>query len=159
MLDFGTYTHYGIADGNGSVIHNSKKRLMVTSEPEASFADGKSIKVSSITSEDPESAVVKALRYIGMPYQLINSNCEHFARLSHGLEVESTQIQQYFLAALGAGFALKSDNSTLQFAGGVVALASLLTPAEKSPFKNAAIAGIIAVGLVVLAKQLNSQAG
>lgn len=25
-LDFGTFHHYGIADGLGSVIHNSKKR-------------------------------------------------------------------------------------------------------------------------------------
>lgn len=151
MLDFGSYTHYGIADGNGNVIHNSKKRLMVTSEPEASFADGKNIKVSSITSEDPESAVVMSMRYIGMPYHLIKSNCEHFARLAHGLEVESTQIQQYFLAALGAGVVLKSDNIILQSAGGAVALASLLTPTEKSPFKNAAIAGFIAAGLVALA--------
>lgn len=151
-LDFGTYSHYGIADGLGNVIHNSKKSLKVTLEPEADFADGKAIQASTITSGDPESAVTRAMRYIGMPYSLISSNCEHFARLAHGLEIESTQLQQYLLVALGAGIALKSNNALVQSAGGAVALASLLTPAEKSPFKNAAIAALIVVGLAALAK-------
>lgn len=151
-LDFGTYFHYGIADGKGNVIHNSKKRLKVTKEPETDFADGKEIQISSITSANPEAAVSISERYIGMPYNLIKNNCEHFARLSHGLEIESTQIQQYLLIALGAGAALKSDNSFMQAGGGAVALASVLTPTEQSPFKNAAVAALIPVGLVALAK-------
>lgn len=151
-LDFGTFFHYGIADGSGNVIHNSKKQLVVTKEPEASFADGKAIQVSSITSDNPESAVTKAERYLGMPYNLIKNNCEHFARLSHGLEIESTQIQQYLLAALGAGAAIESDNVIVKAAGAGVALASLLTPSEKSPFKNAAIAGLVGAGLAILTK-------
>jgi len=151
-LNFGAYYHYGIADGIGGVIHNSKKYLKVTRESYEEFSEGKKIIVSDITSEAPDQAVIRAERYIGMPYNLIRSNCEHFARLCHGLEVESTQIQQYLLAALGAGVALKSDNTVVKAAGGAVALASLLTPTEKSPFKNAAIAGLIAVGLTALAK-------
>lgn len=150
-LDFGTFFHYGIADGLGSVIHNSKKHFKVTCEPYAEFAEGKDIIVSDITSENPAVAVINAQRYLGMPYSLIKSNCEHFARMCHGLEIESTQIQQYLLAALGAGAALKSDNSLVQAAGGAVALASLITPTEESPFKNASIAALIAVGLVALA--------
>ena len=35
LLDFGTFNHYGIADGCGGVIHNSKKYFMVTHESEA----------------------------------------------------------------------------------------------------------------------------
>ncbi|NKC16211.1 MAG: hypothetical protein GKR94_29605 [Gammaproteobacteria bacterium] len=151
-LNLGTFLHYGIADGSGNVIHNSKKRLMVIKEPEASFAEGKAIQVSSITSENPESAVAKAERYLGMPYDLIENNCEHFARLAHGLEVESTQIQHYFIAALGAGAAIISDNAVIKAAGGAAALAALLTPGEKSPFKNAAVAVLVAAGLVALAK-------
>jgi hypothetical protein len=150
-LDFGTFSHYGIADGLGEVIHNSKKYFKVTQESYESFADGKEIIVSDITSENPSQAAINAKRYLGMQYNLIKSNCEHFARLCHGLEVESTQIQQYLLAALGAGAALKSSKSIIQAAGSAVAIASLLTPTEQSPFKNAAIAALIAAGVVALA--------
>lgn len=151
-LDFGTFFHYGVADGVGNVIHNSKKHRKVTKESYEDFADGKAIIVSEITSENPEQAVIKAERYIGMPYNLIRSNCEHFARLAHGLEVESTQIQQYLIAALGAGAVLKSDNTIVKAAGGAATIASLLTPTEKSPFKNAGIAALVAAGVVALAK-------
>lgn len=150
-LDFGTYFHYGVADGLGNVIHNSKKRLKVTEEPYENFAEGKEIIVSDITSENPAQAAINAKRYLGMPYNLIKSNCEHFARLAHGLEVESTQIQQYLLAALGAGVALKSDNTIIKTAGSAVLLASLLTPTEKSPFKNATIFALVATGIAALA--------
>ena len=151
-LDFGTFFHYGIADGFGKVTHNSKKHLKVTHESYNDFAEGKKIIVSDITSKNPEQAAINAHRYVGMPYGLIKSNCEHFVRLCHGLEIESTQIQQYFLAALGAGAALKSDNTIIKAAGSAVAIASLLTPTEESPFKNAAIAALIAAGLVALAR-------
>lgn len=150
-LDFGTFFHYGVADGKGSVIHNSKKRRKVTKESYEVFSEGKAIIVSQITSDNPNQAAINAARYIGMPYNLIRSNCEHFARLAHGLDVESTQIQQYLIAALGAGAALKSDNAIVKAAGGAVAIASLLTPTEKSPFKNAGIAALVAAGVVALA--------
>lgn len=150
-LDFGTYFHYGVADGLGKVIHNSKKHLKVTEESYEDFAEDKEILVSDITSETPAQAAITAKRYLGMPYHLIKSNCEHFARLAHGLEVESTQIQQYLLAALGAGVALKSDNSILKATGGAVVLASLLTPTEESPFKNATVFGLVAAGIALLA--------
>lgn len=151
VLDYGTYFHYGIADGLGSVIHNSKKHFKVTQESEEDFAEGKEIHISrEIASENPEMATARAKRYLGMPYNLIKSNCEHFARLSHGLEVESTQIQQYFLLALGAGMALKSDNSVVKTVGAAVAIASLLTPSEESPFKNLTVAALIGVGIALL---------
>ncbi len=151
-LDFGSFFHYGVADGLGEVIHNSKKHSMVIQEPYEDFAEGKTIIISEIASDNPTQASINAKRYLGMPYNLIHSNCEHFVRLAHGLEVESTQIQQYLLVALGAGAVLKSDNSIMQAAGGAVAIASLLTPTEKSPFKNAAIAGLITAGIVALAR-------
>jgi Lecithin retinol acyltransferase len=150
-LDFGTFFHYGIADGIGGVIHNSKKWLKVTHEPYEAFAEGKEILISEkIGSNQPWQAVNIAMRYIGLPYDLFKSNCEQFVRVCHGLENESTQIQQYLLMALGAGIAIKSDNKAIQMAGGAIALASLLTPSEKSPFKNAGICALIAVGLVAL---------
>jgi len=149
-LDFGTFSHYGIADGAGNVIHNSKKHLKVVSESLEAFADGRDVLVSDISSLIPEQAVIRAQRYIGIPYSLIESNCEHLARLCHGLEVESTQLQQYFLAALGAGIAAKGNNDVIRAAGGAAALASLITPTEESPFKNAAIAALVAAGIVLL---------
>ena len=151
-IDCGAFFHYGVADGVGNVIHNSKKNLQVTHESYHGFSDGKEIFVSDITSQNPTQAAINAQRYIGMPYSLIKSNCEHFVRLCHGLEVESTQIQQYILVALGAGAALKSNNAIIQAAGSSIAIASLLTPTEESPFKNAAIAGLVAAGLVALAR-------
>lgn len=150
-LDFGSFYHYGVADGFGNVIHNSKKHFQVKIDSYDAFSEGKEIILSSITSDNPAQAAINAKRYIGMPYNLVQSNCEHFARLCHGLEVESTQIQQYLLAALGAGAALKCDNAVIKAAGGAVALASLLTPTEESPFKNATVAALVAVGIVALA--------
>ena len=151
-LDFGSFFHYGLANGDGKVIHNSKVRKKVTVESYEEFTEGKEIIVSDITSDNLSRSVVLAMRYVGMPYHLLSANCEQFVRLCHGLEIESTQVQQYLLAAFGAGIALKSDNPYTQAAGGAVALASYLTPTEESPFKNAAIAGLIAVGLLALAR-------
>ena len=153
-IDYGLYIHYGIYDGLGKVIHNSKKYMKVVHEALVDFKDGKDIKVSSVTSENKEYAVIRAKRYIGMPYNLILNNCEPFAKLAHGMIKESTQVQQYFLFALGAGAAIKSDNTIIQYTGGAIAIASLLTPSEKSPFKNVIIAGLIGLGIAFLAENL-----
>lgn len=78
-LNFGTFFHYGIADGQGNVIHNSKKKLQVAIDSYNDFADGKEIEVSEISSTDPTSAATIAISYIGLPHNLVDSNCEHFA--------------------------------------------------------------------------------
>ncbi|MDA3886033.1 MAG: hypothetical protein PF638_10620 [Candidatus Delongbacteria bacterium] len=54
----------------------------------------------------------------------------------------------------GAGAAIKSDNTIIQYTGDAIAIASLLTPSEKSPFKNAIIAGLIGLGIAFLAENL-----
>ena len=149
ILDFGTFNHYGISDGSGGVIHNSKKYHMVTHESEADFADGKDIIVSDITSNNPLYALDKAKRYIGMSYDLLQSNREHFVRLCHGLEVESTQIQKYFLVSVATGLAIKSNNLIIKTASAAASLAALFTSKEKSPFKNASIAALVAAGVVI----------
>ncbi len=154
-IDYGTYNHYGIADGIVSVIHNSKKYKKVVKETVEEFAENKEIFESNITSSNPEKAVITASRYLGMPYNLFISNCEHFARLAHGLEKESTQIQQYLLFALGAGIAIKSDNKNIKILAGSVACASLLTPSEESPFKNIAVGIAVAAGIIYLSKLYN----
>lgn len=151
-VDFGTFYHYGLADGMGGVIHNSKKRLKVCVDSYDDFSSGKPIEVSAISSNEPDKAVITAKRYLGLPYNLFTTNCEHFVRMCHGLVEESTQVQQYLFAALGAGIALKSESNEVKLVGGTLAIASLLTPREQSPFKNAAVATLIATGLIVLSK-------
>ncbi len=149
-VDFGNFYHYGIADGAGGVIHNSKKRGKVTHESEDGFSGDYPIEISEVTSENPSHAVIIAKRYLSLPYNLFSSNCEHFVRLVHELDVESPQLQRYLLVALGAGIAIKSDNYMLKAIGGAVALASLLSSTEKSPFKNVAVAVLVAAGIAAL---------
>lgn len=151
-INYGLYNHYGIADGLGNVIHNSKKHLKVVKETVDEFSEGKEMLVSNITNDNPERAVTTALRYLGLPYNLINSNCEHFVRLAHGLQKESTQIQQYLIFALGAGVALKSKNTDIQLLAGSVALTSVLTPNEERPYENIAVGLTIAAGIILLSK-------
>ncbi|SEH04591.1 lecithin retinol acyltransferase family protein [Candidatus Venteria ishoeyi] len=151
-IKFGIYFHYGIADGEGNVIHNSKKRMQVTCETESAFAEGRTIQVSHISSENPEKAVIKAKQYIGMPYKILKNNCEHFVRLAHGLESESPQIQYWIISAFAAAITIKSDNTLIQLTSGAVVAASLLTPVEQSPLRNAVIAGLAAFGIGILLK-------
>ena len=146
-LDFRTFYHYGIADGKGGVIHNSKKHKMVTHESEADFAEGKPILISDIANNDPSFALEKAKSFIGMPYNLIKSNCEHFVRLCHGLEIESTQIQKYLLLSITSVIAYKSSNPTVKVVSGTASLAALFTSREENSFRNAAIAALIASGV------------
>ena len=49
------------------------------------------------------------------------------------------------------GAFLKSDNTTIKAAGGVAAIASILTPTEKSPVKNALIFGLLTAGILYMA--------
>lgn len=151
-VDFGSFFHYGIADGLGQVIHNSKKRMKVTLESYEDFSGGKEITVSNITSINPENAVNRAMQYIGMPYNLLRSNCEHFARLCHGLENESPQIQKWMLISVGSVAVLKSKDPILQAAGGGMAIGSLLTPKETSPYKNASVGTLIGALIGLMAK-------
>jgi hypothetical protein len=153
-IDYGFYNHYGIADGFGNVIHNSKKYLKVVKETEEAFSEGRDILSSNITSANPSKAVVIASRYLKLPYNLLSVNCEHFVRLSHGLDVESTQVQQYLALALGAGIAISSKNKNIQLLAGGVSVAVLLTPSEENPFKNIAVALAITAGVIFLVKAM-----
>ena len=147
-LDFGTFYHFGIADGVGGVIHNSKKRMMVTHESETDFSEGKEVIVSGIKNDNSLNAFEKAKKYIGLPYNIMNSNCEHFVRLCHGLVIESTQIQKYLLVSVMSGVAYKNNNLMIKAASSAACIAALISPREESPFKGAAIAALFAAGVV-----------
>ncbi len=92
-INYGLYSHYGIVDEFGQVIHNSKKHFKVVSESFEKFSEGKKVKISKITSQNTFLAIEKARQNIGKKYSLFHSNCEHFVRYCHGRKVESKQIQ------------------------------------------------------------------
>lgn len=150
-IQYATFVHYGIFVGDDSVIHNSKAAGRVEQVSIENFADGKPINVSSIKPENAALAVQNAKKYLGLPYSLLAENCEHFVRTVCGLMKESVQVQKYLISAVGIGALIKSDSAVLKFAGGAATLAALLTPSEKSPVKNAAIAGCLAAGVAYLA--------
>ena len=149
------YFHYGIADGLGNVIHNSKKYMKVVIESLDSFAEGKEVQMSSVTSDDKLNAAIRAKRYIGMPYDIIFNNCEHFAFLAHGHEPESRQLQEYFIMLIGVGLS-KSKDPIFRNVGIGASIGTMLTPSEKSPFKNAGIGALIGIGLGIVEEILNA---
>ncbi|EPI8560807.1 lecithin retinol acyltransferase family protein [Vibrio fluvialis] len=152
-IQYTGFNHYGIFVGNDMVIHNSKKFHRVEEIDLKSFADNKTIQVSSIKPENPYLAVQTARKYLGLPYNLFSENCEHFVRTACGLVKESTQVQKYLISALGVGALLKSDNTVVKAAGGAAALAAMLTPTETSPVKNSAVAACLVAGLAFLASK------
>lgn len=152
-IQYTGFKHYGIYVGNNTVIHNSKKYRRVEETDLEAFADKRTIQVSSIRAENPSLAVQTAKKYIGIPYKLFSENCEHFVRTACGLVKECTQVQKYLISAIGIGALLKSDNTVVQAAGGAATIASLLTPTEQSPVKNAAVATCLVAGIAFLASK------
>lgn len=149
-IQYTGFKHYGIFIGNNAVIHNSKKFKRIEEISLTDFSDNRKISISDIKPEDPNIAVQTARKYLGVPYDLFSENCEHFVRTACGLTKESTQVQKYLITALGAGVLLKSDNRIIQAAGGAAAIASLLTPSEQSPVKNAAVLACLVAGIAFL---------
>jgi hypothetical protein len=151
LIQYDTFKHYGIYIGNDTIIHNSKKFFKVEEISLHDFKDGKEPKISSIKSSSPELAVQRAKKFLGIPYSLLSENCEHFVRVVCGLEKESTQLQKYFISALGVGALLKSDNTIIKAAGSAAAIGALLTPSEKSPVKTSAALACLVAGVAFLA--------
>lgn len=126
-IDMGLFFHYGIFDGNGKVIHNSKRHGRVVIESLKSFSEGKEVLADlGIFSGDADAAIERAKRYIGTPYNLLQENCEHFVRMAHGLLKESPQLQKYMITATGIGVVcISTKNKPVQFAAGAAALTAL----------------------------------
>ena len=78
----GCYSHHGIADGNGNVIHfrwNPEiKAGVVTKNDLSVFSNGNSIRVTPTSK--PITVLSRAYSKIGETgYNLVTNNCEHFA--------------------------------------------------------------------------------
>lgn len=146
-INCGFFYHYGISDGEGNVIHNSKKRMKVTIEPLAEFAEEKIIELSQIGSTKKILAVEKAKSYIGLKYNLFKSNCEHFVKLCHGLEEESHELQKKLISVTAVTTTITSKNSSLKsFAFGAT-LGSELTPEGKKPVIGALLGGFATLAI------------
>ncbi len=149
-INYGLFEHYGICDGAGFVIHNSKKHGMVVRESINDFSDGKEVLISHIPYSDHVLVVENAQRYLGASYALFTTNCEHFVRLCCGLEVESPQIQKYLIVGAGVTVMVNTTNKVASFSGLSVALAALITQPDKSPLKNSITVLAISLGIGLL---------
>lgn len=136
-LDFGAYSHYGIADGNGGVIHSSKKHGKVVNVPYQEFSQGTDILVSSIKGEIISRAAITAQQYVGLPYNIFLSNSEHFARICHGLERESTQIQKAALSMKNSTVVFKKRRYFLKRTDLTMLFTKAFTSRVKVSIKNA----------------------
>lgn len=140
-----SYWHYGVADGAGGVIHNSKKRRQVQYDTLAAFAEGRAIVISDITSPHPAQAYAYALTQVGRSYNLFSQNCEQFVREAHGLPVECTQFQQCLIAFAGGYMALNARLPVLRMAGLGLLLGAVTAPSERRPYRRAATGARLAV--------------
>ncbi|MGF1724951.1 lecithin retinol acyltransferase family protein [Photobacterium nomapromontoriensis] len=145
-----TYWHYGISDGQGYVVHNSKKWRKVARETEDEFAEGHVIVESSIRGEDPAIAVSFALRQLGRPYDLFSQNCEQFVREAHGLPVECTQFQRLVVVAAGGYISMSATTPLIKMAGLGLLIGAAISSSERSPYKSAVNGAKLAVGSTLL---------
>lgn len=152
-IDCGAFFHYGIANGQGMVVHNSKKRMMVALDSYEEFSDGKKIIVSDIMGIDALRAVKLANKYIGLSYSLFQENCEHFVRMCHGLEKESTQIQRAVLFAVSLTTCLRAENPAVRAAGIAGGLGAFSAPPERNPIKYTIIFALIGGGIALIASR------
>jgi hypothetical protein len=149
-VDYGFFEHHGIADGQGFVIHNSKEWGKVVREPEQLFQDGREITPSDIAGADSHRAVENAMKYLGLPYNLFTSNCDHFVRLCHGLEKQSPRLQKYMILTACSVLACKSRNPVIQASSVASLITTLFTSSQKSPIPNASLAFVVAFGIGVI---------
>ncbi|MFO0013474.1 MAG: lecithin retinol acyltransferase family protein [Planctomycetota bacterium] len=127
------YRHYGVDIGDGSVVH------LATDENESSmrvqrvawdvFADGKSVRVESVSNALPSAEVVeRAIRSVGLSgYHLALGNCEHFARACKTGDAVSHQADRVIGSFLRAGLAgmvsCSARAATFAAAGGLPRMA------------------------------------
>jgi hypothetical protein len=99
---FPIFKHYAIVsdqfvDGHPTLISLSRRTNAVKEEPWQQVTQGRRINISPIHGQLPGHIVVANARAcIGaeeLRWNLLKFNCEHFARLVHGLPVESYQVQ------------------------------------------------------------------
>ncbi|KLV07243.1 hypothetical protein ABT56_06835 [Photobacterium aquae] len=145
-----TYWHYGMADGHGYVVHNSKKWRQVTRETEAEFSEGRQIVLSDIQGRDPEQALDYALSQIGRRYNLFSQNCEQFVREAHGLTKECTQLQRLLVTVAGGYITVSALNPVVKLAGLGLICGALVGSVENSPYERAVKGAQLVAGTAIV---------
>lgn len=86
--------HYGIYAGNGMVIDNSPTTGGVTKRSVLDFSNGSPVEISDApkTHTQGSARLEEAQKHLGMSYNLLNWNCEHFARFISEGRARSTQV-------------------------------------------------------------------
>lgn len=118
----GGVDHYAICDGEGYVIHNmpgtgvrkdTEQEFFSSSVDAQPYEDlftaaqravreGKLVVTRAIPNE-ADVVVSRAKAMIGVPYNLLSFNCEHFARKCFEGTAYSTQVQKFTVGAAALG--------------------------------------------------------
>ena len=150
-IKMSSYNHYGIFDGKGNVIHNSKVNKKVCCEPLNVFSGGRTILINSkITSENREQTVQTAMLYLELPYDLFSNNCEHLVRIAHGLDKHSDQVERVLIAAVGAGLACTKDPIPKTIGQALVAGQAISSLFGTDPKITALIFVLVGLGIELL---------
>lgn len=98
----GVLSHYGVVTSRGTVISNSRKNGGVVEQAFAEFENGKPVRLHRRDSAlNPRQVEMRARRALGSDYDLVGSNCVHFARHAHRRRATPLQIGKATLHALG----------------------------------------------------------
>lgn len=98
----GFLSHYGIVTSRGTVLSNSRKNGGVVEQSLADFSNGKTIHLHRRDSRiSPRLVEARARRALGADYDVVGSNCSHFARHAHRRRPTPLQIGKATLMALG----------------------------------------------------------
>lgn len=97
----GVLSHYGVVTSRGTIISNSRKNGGVVEQSFADFEDRKSIRLhrrdNTLNSRQVE---MRARRALGADYDLLGSNCIHFARHAHRKRATPLQVGKATFHAL-----------------------------------------------------------
>jgi len=130
VSDFGFYNHHAIIsncignDGRPMLISLTKKNGTVKEENWTTVTQGRPTRLLNVDGPlSPLEALQRARSQIGKSkYSLLRFNCEHFARWTYGLPVESQQVGGGIIGA-GLGYAIASSRGSKPVASCLAALA------------------------------------
>lgn len=149
----GLYTHHGIDVGGGQVIHftgtpERKRGARVTLTSLEDFAAGDAVHVQEYGSPSPAKTVVRRARgKVGTGgYNLLFSNCEHFARWCKTGEASSKQASAAVGSYTAAGIGGVATAASVGVVGASGAVAGLSGAGVMSGL--AAVGGAIGAGAV-----------
>ena len=146
------YTHYGIADGVGGVIHASKKYGKVIHTTWEEFSNGLPVYIcDDITSGNLPVACERAKARVNEIYDLINFNCEHFVREVHGMNSESVQVKRVACTGAAVCVAAKAKDPVIKCMG---VGATIGAANGEKPVEGMVSGAIVVLGVVGVCKIL-----